>query len=92
MNKRTKLLYTIVLLTFAILYSYLECAMFGSKGGLGLGVYLFYLGALFVHIISLIVIYIVGRVRRQTNNVIAFYINVFVVVILLLRLFVFIYI
>jgi len=90
MKNRAKFFYAMLLLFFVLLYVYFEYDMYNAKSGLGLGVYLIYLGVLLVHCIFLIASYIVRRIKKQIEGKILFSINVILVLFLLFRLLVFI--
>lgn len=92
MKNKARVFYAMLLLVFVLLYVYFEYSMYNAKSGLGLGVYLIYLGVLLVHGVFLVISYIVRRFKKRIEGEILLSINTILVLLLLFRLLVFVYI
>jgi hypothetical protein len=87
MKNTNKMIYIFLFVIFAVLYLFLEHAMYTAEGGTGLGPYLIYMGALGIHSIILFVIFIMRKVKNQADARFIYVLNIVLVLSLIYRIF-----
>lgn len=87
MKNSSKIYYAIIIIVFILIYLFLEYALWTSRNGSGLGVYLIYIGTALGHLFILLGIHIVKKIRNQVNNNFLFFFNAVLALFILFRLF-----